>query len=310
MLGDTAALSQRMLLMLTETLVRRAAGRPPLAREAVVRESRGIAADQARLRRRVSDLVFQRAGGSDAGGGEHAHFAGDGHDHAAEDARALPQLTPEQLLAAASRATGSGAGQTGGRGEDEAPVVAVNRPLLEAYNAMWDAGRALELGEPREAIAPMRRAIAAIQRARNAERIYLRGRPPAVVVDLAKVRLAGGVRGDTLRPAARTAAWSALDPAARGRAASLDRALALLPRDARAAADTLALLRVRALAEAPPLAAALGDALAALQGGRDATPALVRARRAALDGAAAGGGATAAGAWGTGVPALGGGGAP
>jgi hypothetical protein len=127
-----------------------------------------------------------------------------------------------------------------------------------------------------------------------------------VVVDLAKVRLAGGVRGDTLRPAARAAAWPALDPDARRRAASLDRALALLPRDAHAAADTLALLRVRALGEAPALAAALGDALDALQAGRDATPALVRARRAALAGdATARAGATAAGAWGASLPALG-----
>lgn len=297
MLGDTAALSQRMLLQLTEALARRAAGRPPLARTEVVRESRRIAMDQARLRKRVSELVFQRAGGSDEGG-EHAHFAGDGHAHSADDPSAQRQLTPEELLAAASRATGGGAGSTLEKEGDEAPIVAVNQPLLEAYNAMWDAGRALELGEPRTAIPPMRRAIAAIQRARNAERVYLRGRPPAVVVDLARVRLAGGVRGDTLRPAARDAAFGALAPAARDRAASLDRALAALAAgDGRAAADTLALLRVRALADAPALAAALDAALGALAAGRDATDALVRARRAAHAGGVSLP-AAAGGAWG------------
>jgi hypothetical protein len=181
-------------------------------------------------------------------------------------------------------------------------VVAVNRPLLEAYNHMWDAGRALEIAEPARAVAPMRRAIAALQRARAAERVYLRGRPPAAVVDVNKVRLAGGVNGDTLAPAPRTAAlYAALDPAARGRALALDRALAGLARGgapAADAADSLALLRVRALGDAPALAAALGDALAALAGGGDASAPLARARRAAGAPAAPGGRAGGAPGWG------------
>jgi hypothetical protein len=182
-------------------------------------------------------------------------------------------------------------------------VVAVNRPLLEAYNHMWDAGRALEIAEPANAIAPMRLAIAALQRARAAERVYLRGRPPAVVVDVEKVRLAGKVNGDTLAPAGRGGGvplYAALDPAARGRAQALDRALTALGRggDAAAAAvDSLALLRVRALGEAPTLAAALGDALAALARGADATAPLVRARRVAGAPASPGGAPGGAAAW-------------
>ncbi|MDF1506378.1 hypothetical protein, partial [Roseisolibacter sp. H3M3-2] len=195
---DTTAIGQRMILQLTEALVARAqARRNPLPREAVTRESRKLAQDQARLRKRVGDAVFARIG---EGEGEHAHFEGDGHQHGSGEP--LPVLTPEQLVAAADRATNAAsAAATAEAGES--PVLAVNKPLLEAYNHMWDAGRALEIGEPRAAIPPMRLAIAALQRARAAERIYLRGRPPTVVLDLNKVRGAGRVSGDTLRLAAR-----------------------------------------------------------------------------------------------------------
>jgi hypothetical protein len=119
--ADTTALGQRMLLQLTEALVARAAGRDPrdppaarprrapLARDLVAAESRRIGADQARLRRRVGDAVFARAGGpGEEAGAEHAHFEGDGHQHG--EGERLPALTPEQMLAAASRATGGGAG--------------------------------------------------------------------------------------------------------------------------------------------------------------------------------------------------------
>jgi hypothetical protein len=76
---DTAALSQRMLLILTEELHAR---EPRLARADVVSESRRIARDQTRLRKRVGEVVFQRLGEDNAG--EHAHFAGDGHAHGEE----------------------------------------------------------------------------------------------------------------------------------------------------------------------------------------------------------------------------------
>jgi hypothetical protein len=116
----------------------------------------------------VGDVVFARAGGpGEEAGGEHAHFEGDGHNHG-EGEPNVPALTPDQLLAAASRATGSGAGQT--TEDAESPVVAVNKPLLEAYRHMWDAGRALEIAEPAEALAPMRR---------PSPRCSARGRPSA-----------------------------------------------------------------------------------------------------------------------------------
>ncbi|AHG88061.1 hypothetical protein J421_0524 [Gemmatirosa kalamazoonensis] len=269
MTGDTSQLGQRMLLQLTEALVKRQRALP---RPTVLAESRTIAQDQARLRKRVGDLVFQRLGESE------------GEETQGESGKRA-SMTPEELLAAANAATGQDLAKPLEGEEEETPVLAVNRPLLEAYNHMWDAGRALEIGEPARAIPPMRRAILALERARAAERIYLRGRPPAAVVDLSKVRLAARLSPDTMHLAARTAR-PPLDARTRARLTSLGRAVALLPGDASAAADTLALLRVDALADAPTLAAALGEAAEALRAGRDATAALVRARRIAAGGAA------------------------
>lgn len=249
---DTSALSQRMLLRLATALARQ---RPRLAVEVLRAESARLARDQARLRQGVGNVVFQRLGGEAEG--EHTHFAGDGHDHGVE--------LVENKLALAEGTDG--------------PVVAINRPLLEAYNHMWDAGRALGQAEPEGALAPMRRALAAIERARAAERVYLRGRPPTVIVDVARVRMAGR---DTGRTAGRPSR-EALAPEQARRAARLVAFAALAATDAAAAGDSVRLLRLEVLADAPPLAVALegvARALAAAGADTAATAAFVRARRA------------------------------
>ena len=267
---DKSVLSQRQLLLLTERLVARM---PRIDRATMLAESQRIGADQARLRKQVSDIVFARLG--DTPTGEHAHYPGDGHDHNAADLATAS--TPEAILQAADRATGGLGGMLDSHG-DETPVVAVNRPLLEAYNAMWDASRALQGGVPRDALDPMRRALAAIQRARSAERVYLRGTPPAAVVDLAKIRLIGtdSAKFDQRR------ALDALPPTERRLAERTVRALALLMARETAAPDTLRLLRLDALVAAPLLAAALGAVIEAVDSRRDATAAILRARRLAL----------------------------
>ncbi|HEU4630688.1 MAG TPA: hypothetical protein VFS08_13135 [Gemmatimonadaceae bacterium] len=290
---DSTALSQRMLLILTERLQQR---RPRLDRATVLAESQRIARDQTRLRRQVGEIVFARLGEA---GGEHEHGPGDAHDLAGGG-----RVDPDALLAQAAAATTVGMPEALDFHGDETPVVAINKPLLEAYNHMWDAARELELGEPGRAIPPMRRALAALQQARQAERIYLRGRPPTVIVDIGKVRLQGKEHGsDNVRQPR-----PAEDDAAGRRARRLDAALALLApapagaADARAGAvdtsarasvavasaraslaiDSLLLLRLDALGEDPALAAALDEAVRRLRAGEDATAALRRARRAAL----------------------------
>jgi len=261
---EKSALSQRMLIMLTEALETK---RPRLTRQVLTAEARRISQDQAKLRKSVGEIIFMRLSAS-GDEGEHAHGEGETHDEEAE-------------LLERARAAGEHDAQSLDFEGGESPVVAINRPLLEAYNAMWDAGRELDQIDLRRALPHMRRALAAIQRARQAERIYLRGRPPAAVVDLAKVRLTGKDKGD---PGAR-APLAALDTAAAARARRLARAVALAatPEGASAAVDSLLVLRVDVVGDAPALAAAL-DALAdAIRRGRtaEATTAALRTRRAA-----------------------------
>jgi hypothetical protein len=261
----TVLLSQRMIILLTEALEKK---RPRIPREELVAESRKIAVDQNALRRQVGDIIFSRL--EDLGGeGEHSHD--DGHDHGA--------LSPDDLLKAAEEATAKSGAETLDFAEGESPVIAINRPLLEAYNAMWDASRELGVADPKRALPHMYAALAAIQRARLAERFYLRGRTREVVVDLAKVRLAG--KKDGIGPGARAPRTSE-DLARARRAERFDAAMSLLASGGPVGqgVDSLLLLRVELIGADPAAAAPLGDAIDALRAGRDATGFLVSARRA------------------------------
>ncbi|MEO7361209.1 MAG: hypothetical protein ABI120_12830 [Gemmatimonadaceae bacterium] len=251
-------MSQRMLLILTEKLAARVKS---MSRGTLVSESRKLASDQVMLRKAVGNLVFQRLEGEDSG--EHSHSADDGHDHG---------VSTEQGKLVMS-ATG-GTPMTDGA-EGDSPIVSINKPLLEAFNAMFDAASALEIAEPKNAIPHMKIALAAIERARSAERIYLRGKPPVAIVDIAKVRLVGKDTGQVNARGAR----EALSPREAEREARLLSAALLLTRDASAGRDSLALLRLESLTDAPRLAAALNDALEVVRRGGDVTAALIRARR-------------------------------
>lgn len=259
--ADKNVISERMLILLAEALEKK---RPSMKREPFVGESRSIAADQKRLRRNVGEIVFTRLGGDPSG-----------EEHSDDDSPAKAK-TMEELLARADSATNvSGAALDFEGGES--PVVAVNKPLLEAYNAMWDASTELELGDPARALPHMRRALAAIQKARVAERLYLRGQPPAVVVDLNKVRLSGKEKGS----ASKRRPLTASDSAMQSRADRFVNIVELAAHAPAAAADSLLLLRIDVLPDNPALAAALGDAATAMRRGKanDATLALTRARR-------------------------------
>lgn len=259
---DKSLVSERMLIMLAEALQKR---RSALARDSVVGESRAIATDQKRLRRTVGDIVFMRLGGQPSG------------EEASDEAAPARARSMQDLLARADSATNRSVDPID-FGGGESPVVAVNKPLLEAYNAMWDASTELEVGEPGRALPHMQRALAAIQRARQAERVYLRGRPPQVVIDVDKARLQGKDKGVSSVRAPATEA----DSAQRARIDRFVRVVELVARDPASAVDSLLLMRIDALADAPAYAAALRDATDALRRGRgaDATAALARARRA------------------------------
>lgn len=274
---DADAVSQRMLIIQTERLE---AARRGLARDSVIAGSRQLAQRQNSLRRRVAEIVFMRLGMQpDA---EHSHGPGDGHDHSEEELAGF--LTPDRMLQEAGAAmSAQGAAALTGHAHDESPILAINQPLLEAYNYMWTASGQLEIGDPGSALPPMRRALEALQKAREAERYYLRGRSPRVVVDIARVRLAAPP-SQSVRPAARSGAVPADSPRAR-LSSRLSTAVEMLVVAPVAAMDSLLLLRLDALQHAPEAAPHLADALTVLRAGRDATEALVRARRA-VDGAA------------------------
>jgi hypothetical protein len=261
---DKSALSQRMLIELAAALERR---RPRIDRQTLLRESGRISADQKRLRRAVGDVIFMRLGGEASG--EHSHD--DGHDHgdSAEELLEMAREASERDPQAALDFEG-----------DETPVVAINRPLLRAYNAMWSASMELDQGSPSTALPHMREALDALQEARLAERIYLRGRPPQVVVDVNRVRLQGVARGAGSTRQGGDAAGRAV----RARVDRLERALGLAASDASAAADSLLILRLDLVGENEPASDALADAVNALRRGSaaDASRALGRARSAIL----------------------------
>jgi hypothetical protein len=258
--AEKNALSQRMLLMMTQALEQK---RSKISHSTLVSESRSIAVDQTRLRKRVGEIVFTRLG-------EDSGEEGD-----AADKRLDQPINADSVLAAADRAANAPVGAALEGNEDETPVVATNRPLLEAYNAMWSASSELEIGEPGKAIPFMKKALDALQAARSAERIYLRGKTTAVVVDIDRVRLQGKDKG---APSVRTPRQPA-DPARDKRIARFDAALQLVRTAPSAAVDSLLLLRLDLLDRDMGAARAIEAAANALRGGHDATNALVRARR-------------------------------
>jgi hypothetical protein len=258
--AEKGVISQRMLIMMAEALQKK---KPTMKRDPFVGESRTIAGDQKRLRKQVGDVVYTRLGGDP--NAEDAHDESPGHAE-----------TMEEMLARADSATNvTGSLHLEG---DESPVVAVNKPLLEAYNAMWDATMHLELGEVDRALPFMRKALAAIQKARTAERLYLRGTPPRVVIDINKARLTGKDKGSS---SARRA-LSGMDTTRQRLADRFTRIVDLAAREPRAASDSLLVLRIDALNSVPSFASALSEAATALRAGKadGATRALARARRA------------------------------
>jgi len=131
----------------------------------------------------------------------------------------------------------------------------------------------------------MRLALEAIERSRAASRVYLRGRPPQVIVDIAKVRLTGKDTG-LVAPRSSRNVLPRRDAERDARLVAIAQVLARTEGSAtsaetrrNAARDSLALLRVEALGEAPAFANALGRVLDGLEQGGDLTTLLVEARR-------------------------------
>ena len=201
--GANPILSQRMLIVLTERLIER---RPPP--EELAREAREIAEEQARLRGRVGEIIFSRVGdGSEEAGGDpfaspEDVFGGDPADSEHDDEGDAPDpLDPEDVLEAASRATGTGDPEETAHRHDESAILSINRDLLGAYNEMWDAERELRQAAAAASLPPQNRALDLLQKIRAGERVFARGRVTVPPVDVAAARGTGDLEG--VRPGAR-----------------------------------------------------------------------------------------------------------
>ena len=234
---DSSAVSQRMLVAMAEKLVRE---QPKLTRPELVKRSTDIGEQEDRIRRRVREILT------------------DGEETPIEE-------KPDSL------------GATVQEMESPDEISGTQNPDLKAaYNALWEAVRSLRIAEPAAALPPMRVALKALDRARLANRLYLRGMPPRIIVDLKRVRLSGKEKGTSNNRSQRSFADSA-----RVRLASrFDALLDSIDRNPTGAVSDLALLRVDALQILPDFAAALGEASDAIRNRRDATLPLLRARRA------------------------------
>lgn len=237
---DSSAMSQRMLILMTEKLVRE---QPKLTRQELVKRSTDIGDLEERIRKRVHEILSQS------------------EEESAGEAPGQPPPTVAEMEA------------------PEEITGTKNPDLVTAYNALWQAVRSLQIAEPAPALPPMRVALTALDHARLANRLYLRGAPPKIVVNLERIRLTGKEKGSSNVRTPRSFADSARVRLS-ARFASVIEMIAKQP--ARAVTE-LALMRVEALPTLPAFAAALGEATDAIHAGRDATMALRRARRA-LDG--------------------------
>jgi len=162
--------------------------------------------------------------------------------------------------------------------------VAANPLLVEALDAMWEATRSLAIADTRSAIPQLWIAYRALEKLKNEKRYYLRGRLPQVVVNIDRVRLTGTDTGTAKAIATgRTLAGTDIDRLR----AQYTEAVRTLQKNPEHAVELFTLLRVATLRTQPVIAAALGEAVTAIQRGKDATLPLLRVRQA-LDGTGAG----------------------
>jgi hypothetical protein len=237
---DTSVVSQRMLILMAEKLVRE---QPKLAHDSLVKRSTEIGDLEDGIRKRVRDILSD---------GEESPVQQQAGDQAAT---VEEQESPDQI--------------NGTKNPD----------LAEAYKTLWEAVRSLKIGEPDLALPPMRAALKALDRARLANRLYLRGLPPRIIVDIQRVRLAGKEKGSPNTRSPRSFADSTRFRLSARFGAVLD----LIEKQPSRAITELSLMRVDALSSVPDFATALGEVTDAIRSGRDATLPLLRARRA-LDG--------------------------
>jgi hypothetical protein len=223
-------MSQRMIIMMTERLIRERRG---LTRQELQRRSSDIAQHQSRLREIVGEQVYIREadaaiqqGETDFSYLEQGGIGGQQHDEHEEAAGPEKGRTPEEVLEEASAATGSGTMEEFEHRHDEAAILDVNRDLMRLHNLMWNSQQELNLAKPDTALPYQYEALRIIQQLNQAERTYPRGDVRVDPINAGEARGQGKL--DEVAPAARSggAALASLLPLL----AELDRVAAGLGR--------------------------------------------------------------------------------
>jgi hypothetical protein len=202
-------LSQRMLLIRTERL-NAERGRIPAAQ--LRARASEIADDQSRLRERVGEQIFSRSTGAIQDPNIERGFTEQGgaghHDEPARPAAQPPAAGTEafsqQVLDAASAATGQGTVDEVTHKHDADPILSVDQTLLRLYNVMWAAERELNQAAPDAAMPHQRQALLIIDELRKAERLYPSANVRVDPVNVDSVRGQGKL--DEAAPSARAAA--------------------------------------------------------------------------------------------------------
>ena len=147
--------------------------------------------------------------------------------------------------------------------------------LREAAEEMRVAEWELSIAQVPVALVHMRKALALLEKIRDANRYWIRGLLTTTPVEIESVRLTGRDRANV---APRDPRERPEDPR-RELLQRLNRAIALLDSDARAAGDSLQLIFAASLTEARDVSETLGQAIEAMQRGEDARAGLIAARR-------------------------------
>jgi hypothetical protein len=159
--------------------------------------------------------------------------------------------------------------QTGGGEIDANPL------LVTALDAMWQAALSLQIAETGESIPQMYIALRALEKYRNAKKYNPRGKLKVPLVNIERVRMSGQDTGHaTARPVIPA------PPSGKERLArEYTSALGMLKEYPDSAVAIFTLMRVESLRQYPKLAAALGEAVQAIQDNKSVTQPLLRARR-------------------------------
>ena len=190
-------LSQRMIILLTEELLDTASR---LDRETLRSLSVDIADEQARLRARIGEQIFSRATGAMQDPEAHLDFEEGEPEVFLDELEALaeqgPVIDPETGIATVANV------EIPAHDHDSDPIVAINRSLLTVYNLMWDAERQLRPAQLDPSLVPQYAALDELQRLRDSERVFARGR--VTVPPLAVDEVRGGGEVDDAAPSTRS----------------------------------------------------------------------------------------------------------